>query len=113
MSATFLQPEPSAKAPCTRTTFLMGCFMTVLLCSKRFIRISRFSDAERLHAEPLFSPATRSPPRPGSRTPYRWAVPAKLYGFDRVAGFGRKIAAADNVAAIRRCFCDYGGFILP
>src|ERR1700693_5290929 len=34
MSATPFQPEPSAKAPCTRTTFLMGCFTTVLLCGK-------------------------------------------------------------------------------
>src|SRR5580692_430056 len=34
MSATRFQPEPSAKAPCTRTTFLMGCFTTVLLCGK-------------------------------------------------------------------------------
>jgi hypothetical protein len=40
-------------------------------------------------------------------------TPAKLYGFDRVAGFGRKIAATDNAAAIRRCFYDYGRFILP
>src|ERR1700729_4244783 len=31
MSATFFQPEPSAKAPCTRTTFLIGCVMIILL----------------------------------------------------------------------------------
>src|SRR5277367_4932829 len=29
MLATASQPEPSAKAPCTRTTFLMCSFMTV------------------------------------------------------------------------------------
>jgi hypothetical protein len=40
-------------------------------------------------------------------------TPAKLYRFDRIAGFGRKIAATDNAAAIRRCFYDYGRFILP
>src|SRR5580698_8082105 len=34
MSATLFQPEPSAKAPCTRTTFLICCVMTILLCSK-------------------------------------------------------------------------------
>src|SRR5580693_2470915 len=28
------QPEPSAKAPCTRTTFLICCFTTILLCGK-------------------------------------------------------------------------------
>src|ERR1700733_1118113 len=31
--ATASQPEPSAKAPCTRTTFLICCFTTILLCS--------------------------------------------------------------------------------
>src|ERR1700686_134372 len=31
MSATLFQPDPSAKAPCTRTTFLICCFTTVLL----------------------------------------------------------------------------------
>src|SRR5271170_5420016 len=34
MLATAFQPEPSAKAPCTRTTFLICCFTTILLCSK-------------------------------------------------------------------------------
>src|SRR5580658_1738319 len=34
MSATAFQPEPSAKAPCTRTTFLICCFTTILLCGK-------------------------------------------------------------------------------
>src|SRR5271169_5586256 len=34
MLATASQPEPSAKAPCTRTTFLICCFTTILLCSK-------------------------------------------------------------------------------
>src|ERR1700747_2903378 len=33
MLATASQPEPSANAPCTRTTFLICCFMTILLCS--------------------------------------------------------------------------------
>src|ERR1700684_468226 len=32
--ATASQPEPSAKAPCTRTTFLICCFTTILLCGK-------------------------------------------------------------------------------
>src|SRR6202034_1283743 len=32
--ATASQPEPSAKAPCTRTTFLICCFTIILLCSK-------------------------------------------------------------------------------
>src|SRR5580700_5383464 len=31
MLATALQPEPSAKAPCTRTTFLICSFMIILL----------------------------------------------------------------------------------
>jgi hypothetical protein len=31
ISATLFQPEPSAKAPCTRTMFLMCCVMIVLL----------------------------------------------------------------------------------
>src|SRR4029077_2111597 len=34
MSATLFQPEPSAKAPCTRTTFLICCFTTILLDGK-------------------------------------------------------------------------------
>src|SRR5580698_9403991 len=34
MSATLFQPEPSANAPCTRTTFLICCFTTILLCGK-------------------------------------------------------------------------------
>src|ERR1700751_254811 len=34
MLATASQPEPSAKAPCTRTTFLICCFTTILLCVK-------------------------------------------------------------------------------
>src|SRR5271154_5725864 len=34
MLATASQPEPSAKAPCTRTTFLICCFTTILLCGK-------------------------------------------------------------------------------
>src|ERR1700719_2477950 len=34
MSATLFQPEPSAKAPWTRTTFLICCFTTILLCGK-------------------------------------------------------------------------------
>src|ERR1700733_13366088 len=33
--ATGSQPEPSAKAPCTRTTFLICCVMTILLCGRR------------------------------------------------------------------------------
>src|SRR5580704_6524040 len=33
MLATASQPEPSANAPCTRTTFLI-CVTTVLLCSR-------------------------------------------------------------------------------
>src|SRR5580700_2458977 len=32
--ATGSQPEPSANAPCTRTTFLICCVMTVLLFSR-------------------------------------------------------------------------------
>src|SRR6202030_2902150 len=32
MSATAFQPEPSAKAPCTRTTFSIFCFTAILLC---------------------------------------------------------------------------------
>jgi hypothetical protein len=57
--------------------------------------------------------APRSLQHPGSRTPYCWAAPAKLYEFDRIVKFGREIAATDNAAAIRRCFDDYGTFILP
>src|SRR5580700_38122 len=34
MLATGSQPDPSAKAPCTRTTFLIGFVTTILLCSK-------------------------------------------------------------------------------
>src|SRR5580658_6762111 len=34
MLATASQPEPSANAPCTRTTFLICCFTTMLLCGK-------------------------------------------------------------------------------
>src|SRR5260370_32936904 len=34
MLATGSQPEPSAKAPCTKTTFLICCVMTILLRSK-------------------------------------------------------------------------------
>src|SRR5580693_2894278 len=34
MLATASQPEPSANAPCTRTTFLIRSFMTILLCSQ-------------------------------------------------------------------------------
>src|SRR5271170_1303687 len=34
MLATGSQPEPSAKAPCTRTTFLIRCVITILLCGK-------------------------------------------------------------------------------
>src|SRR5580698_3991629 len=52
MSATLFQPEPSAKAPCTRTTFLMGCFTTVLLRGKDPLG-SVDVDADRLRAEPL------------------------------------------------------------
>src|ERR1700686_4704768 len=36
MLATGSQPEPSAKAPCTRTTFLICCVMTIVLCSKDY-----------------------------------------------------------------------------
>src|SRR5580693_5219987 len=36
MLATASQPEPSANAPCTRTTFLMFCVMIVLLSSLGF-----------------------------------------------------------------------------
>src|SRR6202140_5895382 len=36
MLATGSQPEPSAKAPCTRTTFLIFCVMIVLLSSLGF-----------------------------------------------------------------------------
>src|SRR5271163_4684227 len=52
MSATLFQPEPSAKAPCTRTTFLIDCFTTVLLAIKIHSDQSIF-DVERLRAEPL------------------------------------------------------------
>src|SRR5271169_2599176 len=34
MLATASQPEPSANAPCTRTTFLICCVMIILLCNK-------------------------------------------------------------------------------
>src|SRR5271170_7184147 len=37
MFATASHPEPSAKAPCTRTTFLICCFTIILLCSKDLI----------------------------------------------------------------------------
>src|ERR1700722_4644174 len=36
MLATGSQPEPSANAPCTRTTFLIFCVMIVLLSSLGF-----------------------------------------------------------------------------
>src|ERR1700685_4535972 len=42
MLATGSQPEPSAKAPCTRTTFLICCFTTILLCSKDQLESSDF-----------------------------------------------------------------------
>src|SRR5277367_3469454 len=35
--ATASQPEPSAKAPCTKTTFLTCCFMRNLLCDKTLL----------------------------------------------------------------------------
>src|SRR5277367_2361967 len=41
MSATAFQPEPSAKAPCTRTTFLI--FLIVILLSSLSFRESRIS----------------------------------------------------------------------
>src|SRR5580698_5059791 len=37
MLATSSQPEPSAKAPCTKTTFLIGCFKVILLFSFDFV----------------------------------------------------------------------------
>src|ERR1700747_2677041 len=50
--ATASQPEPSAKAPCTRTTFLICCVMTILLCSK--YPVGPFDvDVERLRIKPL------------------------------------------------------------
>src|SRR5271163_1543424 len=55
MLATASQPEPSAKAPCTRTTFLICCVMTILLCSKDD-PVGPFDvDVERLRAKPLLS----------------------------------------------------------
>src|SRR5271154_5957414 len=38
MLATASQPEPSANAPCTRTTFLICCFTTILLCGRNPLR---------------------------------------------------------------------------
>src|SRR5258708_16341103 len=38
MSATAFQPEPSAKAPCTRTTFLICCFTTIFCSFDEFVR---------------------------------------------------------------------------
>src|SRR5277367_6671043 len=52
MLATASQPEPSAKAPCTRTTLLICCVMTILLCSKDPLGPFDF-DVERLCTKPL------------------------------------------------------------
>src|ERR1700733_11859912 len=49
MLATGSQPEPSAKAPCTRTTFLICCVMTILLCGKDPTRTIVIFNLERLN----------------------------------------------------------------
>src|SRR5580704_8324847 len=104
MSATLFQPEPSAKAPCTRTTFLMGCVMTVLRCSEDPIGSVDFRCRTPSRRTALVVLEPRSLQYPGSRTQYCCAAPAKLYEFDRIVRFGPEIAATDNAAAICRLF---------
>src|ERR1700733_2276508 len=53
MPATASQPEPSAKAPCTRTTFSMCCFMTILLCNEDPLGSSDFRCRSPLHLTAL------------------------------------------------------------
>src|ERR1700719_4232817 len=60
MLATASQPEPSAKAPCTRTTFLICCFTTILLCGKDPLgSVDLRCRALSHHTEPLL-PARRT-----------------------------------------------------
>src|ERR1700679_1395605 len=42
MLATGSHPEPSAKAPCTRTTFLIGIIVLLFCCSGLFASTRRF-----------------------------------------------------------------------
>src|SRR5271156_4604024 len=71
--ATGSQPEPSAKAPCTRTTFLICCAMTILLCGKDPLG----SLTSMSNALPLLSCAigadlwAQRARHSGPRTPYR------------------------------------------
>src|SRR3984893_11147782 len=51
MSATLFQPEPSAKAPCTRTTFLICSFTTILPCVKDPLGSVGF-DVDRFRTRP-------------------------------------------------------------
>jgi hypothetical protein len=69
-------------------------------------------DAERLHTEPCLV-GTSVAAASGFAHTVLLGSARKLYEFDRIVRFGREIAATDNAAAIRRCFYDYGTFILP
>src|SRR5580692_526124 len=51
MLATASQPEPSAKAPCTRTTFLICCFTIILLCNKDCLSTYSPTDLRSLGVE--------------------------------------------------------------
>src|SRR5579862_2453493 len=51
MSATAFQPEPSANAPCTKTTFLICSFMTILLLVVKIHSDRLIFDVERLRAD--------------------------------------------------------------
>src|ERR1700731_3130465 len=60
MLATASQPDPSANAPCTRTTFLICCFTTILLCNKDPLGPSDFR-SRMLRTKPLLSCARDLP----------------------------------------------------
>jgi hypothetical protein len=94
MLATASQPEPSAKAPCTRTTFLICLVITVSLEVKD--SVGRFMEM-RHHGHDVLGAGFSYRSKRGKHLPLEAA--RELYELARIVQFARKIAATRDVSA--------------
>src|SRR5277367_5024508 len=100
MLATASQPEPSAKAPCTRTTFLICCVMTILLCSKDPLGPFDFDAFLKYHPEVKYSWAT--PFTSLCRSILRWPSRVLVPCLDRGMARSFRCAGCWRLGGVRR-----------
>src|ERR1700722_17956720 len=112
--ATASQPEPSANAPCTKTTFLIPVFGAD--CAEADSRVPPASAAASMTATQRFfmtslQLAVATNPSiagtPGFARTVSFEARAKLYEFARLVRFPRKIAGTDNATGDSPLFFEH------